>query len=248
MQYAAKTHVGLVRQLNEDSYATVMDRKPYGIAVVADGMGGHLAGEVASSLAIEAVVKHLQEHVAEGQDPSDQLVDAIQAANRVVFERASSSEGLSGMGTTVVAALFDAAHIYLCHIGDSRAYLLHAGALRQLTDDHTLVHELFKSGQITAEEAIHHPQRNIVTRAVGTDISVAADLSHWEWGQGDILLICSDGLTNMVEQEQMAAVLNSGESIEAKVDSLIQGALAAGGHDNITVVAIHNQGERGETR
>jgi len=246
MHYAAKTHVGLVRQLNEDGFATVVDQQPYGVAVVADGMGGHLAGEVASSLAVEAVVQHIQEQADVETDPSDLLVGAIQAANRVVYDRASSSDGLSGMGTTLVASLFTSAHVYLCHIGDSRAYLLQDGQLKQLTDDHTLVNELFKSGQITAEEAIHHPQRNIVTRAVGTEALVAADLSHQEWSEGDILLLCSDGLTNMVEREQMQAIVAGEATLEAKIDQLIAEALKAGGHDNITVVAIQNSSERGE--
>ncbi|MGZ4134448.1 MAG: protein phosphatase 2C domain-containing protein, partial [Tumebacillaceae bacterium] len=176
MQYAAKTHVGLVRQLNEDVYTVDTQLEPYGVAVVADGMGGHLAGEVASALALETVLTQFKEQAANEEDPADLVVAAMQSANRAVHERANSSERLNGMGTTLVACLFDEQHIYLGHIGDSRGYLYQAGNLRQLTDDHTLVNELYKSGQITAEEAQHHPQRNIVTRAVGTDSKVQADL------------------------------------------------------------------------
>lgn len=247
MQYAARTHVGLVRQLNEDGYAIVAERVPYGIAVVADGMGGHLAGEVASALAVETVVTHIEERPAD-DDPSDLLVEAMQRANRVVFDRANSSAGLNGMGTTLIASLFDSEHIFLGHIGDSRAYLFRAEALHQLTDDHTLVNELYKSGQITAEEASHHPQRNIVTRAVGTDLQVQADLLHREWSEGDILLICSDGLTNMVSTEQLADILGAEHPIAVKVDTLIDLAIQAGGYDNITVVAVQNESERGEAR
>jgi serine/threonine protein phosphatase PrpC len=248
MHYAARTHIGLVRQLNEDGFAVAADEGPYGVAVVADGMGGHLAGEVASSLAVETVVTKIKEAPLDGAvDASDLLIDAMQHANRVVHERASTSKGLSGMGTTLVAALFNEEEIYLGHIGDSRGYLFQNGELHQLTDDHTLVNELFKNGQITAEEASVHPQRNIVTRAVGTDQNVQADLCHRMWAHGDILLLCSDGLTNMVNKEAIVAILSEERGLEAKVDALIDRALAAGGHDNITVVAVQNQSERGET-
>ena len=248
MLYAAKTHVGLVRQLNEDSYALVTDHEQFGVAIVADGMGGHLAGEVASALAIQAVVTHVKETSDRDDDPSDRLMEAIQRANQIVYEHANSSDGLNGMGTTLISTLFNGEHIYLGHIGDSRAYLFQSGELRQLTDDHTLVNELYKNGQITAEEAIHHPQRNIVTRAVGTDPHVAADLLHIEWAEGDILLICSDGLTNMVEASEMQEILRHDEALESKADRLVQQALAAGGHDNITVVMVQNESERGEAR
>lgn len=250
MQYAARTHIGLVRQLNEDSYAVEAGLRPYGVAVVADGMGGHLAGEVASSLAIETVLTQLKNSSfeAETNDVSDLLVDAMQVANRIVHERASTSSGLSGMGTTLVVALFDEQEFYLGHIGDSRAYLFQQGELVQLTDDHTLVNELFKNGQLTEEEASAHPQRNIVTRAVGTDETVQADLHHRTWTEGDILLICSDGLTNMVRSDDLSDILSGSDRLEAKVDALIDRALAAGGHDNITAVALHNLSERGEAR
>ncbi|MGZ4031477.1 MAG: Stp1/IreP family PP2C-type Ser/Thr phosphatase, partial [Tumebacillaceae bacterium] len=248
MQYAAKTHVGLVRQLNEDVYTVDTQLEPYGVAVVADGMGGHLAGEVASALALETVLTQFKEQAANEEDPADLVVAAMQSANRAVHERANSSERLNGMGTTLVACLFDEQHIYLGHIGDSRGYLYQAGNLRQLTDDHTLVNELYKSGQITAEEAQHHPQRNIVTRAVGTDSKVQADLLHMEWSAGDILLLCSDGLTDMVDQKRLSAIVSGDQTLDAKVDALIDAALASGGHDNITVVAVQNQSERGDAR
>ncbi|MCX7568426.1 Stp1/IreP family PP2C-type Ser/Thr phosphatase [Tumebacillus sp. DT12] len=248
MQYAAKTHIGLVRQLNEDGYAIEADLRPFGVAVVADGMGGHLAGEVASSLAVETFVGHIKAAGATDADPSDELMEGMQRANRVVYERSSSSDGLSGMGTTLVATLFDESQVFLGHIGDSRGYLYQAGMLRQLTDDHTLVNELFKNGQITAEEASHHPQRNIVTRAVGTDEKVQADLMRLQWSKGDILLLCSDGLTNMVKQDQLAEILAADLPLATKVDTLIDKALAAGGYDNITVVAVQNESERGGAR
>lgn len=248
MQYAAKTHVGLVRQLNEDAYAIVPHQELFGVAVVADGMGGHLAGEVASALAVEAVVKHISEHTSQDiTDPNELLVGAIKEANTAVHQRALSQQGLSGMGTTLMVSLLDAQQIYLGHIGDSRAYLLQAGELRQVTDDHTLVNELYKNGQITWEEALHHPQRNIVTRAVGTDERVQADLLRLEWSEGDLFLLCSDGLTNMVEDRLISDILRSDLSLAAKVDALLDKAILAGGHDNITVVLVQNQSERGDT-
>lgn len=246
MQYAAKSHIGLVRQLNEDGYAIAEHIQPFGVAVIADGMGGHLAGEVASSLAVETVVKHIETKPdTENFDPLDLLAEAMQAANGVVYERSCSSQGLSGMGTTLVAAMLSNDRIYLGHIGDSRGYLFHDGVLRQLTDDHTYVNELFKTGKITAEEMIFHPQRNIVTRAVGTDKSVQADLSQLDWAEGDILLLCSDGLTNMVSTSEITEVLLQDTTLEAKVDQLIDRALNAGGADNITVVAVQNLTDRG---
>lgn len=247
MLVAAKTHVGLVRPLNEDAYAVEIDRLPHGVAIVADGMGGHLAGEVASALAVEAVLKQISESAElEPREPQDLLVAAVKEANRVVFERASSTDGLNGMGTTLIVTLFDAERIYLGHIGDSRAYLLQNGDLRQVTDDHTLVHELYKNGQITLEEALHHPQRNIVTRAVGTDERVQPDLVQLEWGEGDILLLCSDGLTNMVEESLLSDILRADVSLSAKVDALLDKAILAGGHDNITTVLVQNQADRGD--
>ncbi|HEU4963084.1 MAG TPA: Stp1/IreP family PP2C-type Ser/Thr phosphatase [Bacilli bacterium] len=249
MQAAAKTHIGLVRQLNEDGYAVQADLEPFGVAVIADGMGGHLAGEVASSLAVETAIGHITAHQQDlAYDRSDLLVEAMQKANGVVYQHATSSEGLSGMGTTLIVTMFDGEQLYLGHIGDSRGYLYQAGELTQLTDDHTLVHELYKNGQITAEEASQHPQRNIVTRAVGTDERVQADLLHKQWGHGDILLLCSDGLTNMVSVEKMQDILQGEAELTAKVDQLVELALQAGGHDNITVVAVQNESERGGDR
>ncbi|TCP52457.1 protein phosphatase [Tumebacillus sp. BK434] len=248
MLYAARTHIGLVRQLNEDCYAVAADLTPFGVAVLADGMGGHLAGEVASSLAIETLLTHIKEapQDPESYDASDLLIDAMQHANRAVHEHAATSKDFSGMGTTLVAALVSPGEIFLGHIGDSRAYLWQAGELIQLTDDHTLVYELYKNGQITEEEANVHPQRNIVLRAVGTDESVQADLYHRTWAAGDILLLCSDGLTDMVNREAMVEVMAGDSALETKVDALINGALAAGGHDNITVVAVLNLSGRGD--
>lgn len=245
MQTAAKTHIGLVRQLNEDGYAVHADLQPFGAAVIADGMGGHLAGEVASSLAVETVINHIKDNQNDQTDRSDLLIEAMQHANRIVHNRATSSEGLSGMGTTLVAAMFNGDEVYIGHIGDSRAYLWQQEGLRQLTDDHTLVNELYKNGQITAEEATHHPQRNIVTRAVGTDEQVQADLIHTEWREGDILLLCSDGLTNLVTSEQITDILQQDLPLTAKIDTLIDQALKAGGYDNITAVAVQNESERG---
>lgn len=246
MQYAAKTHVGLVRPLNEDAFSIAADQQPYGIAIVADGMGGHLAGEVASSLAVEVVAKHITEQIDTATDPNDLLVSAIQEANRAVHQRAATQQGLNGMGTTLIVSLFDSEQILIGHIGDSRAYLMQAGVLRQVTDDHTLVYELYKNGQITLEEAQQHPQRNIVTRAVGTDERVQADLLRFEWSEGDLFLICSDGLTNMVEDRELETILQAEGTVTAKVDALIDKAILSGGHDNVTVVVVQNQADRGD--
>ncbi|GIM47532.1 protein phosphatase [Collibacillus ludicampi] len=255
MEQAAMTHIGLVRQVNEDGYALLLDTHPYRVVMVADGMGGHRAGEVASSVAIEEVESELRQRMKEGipedVSPLELVTEAIQIANQAVYRRASSTPGCSGMGTTIVVALYDRKEVWLGFIGDSRAYLINKESIRQLTDDHSLVNELVKSGQITAEEANNHPQRNILTRSLGTDLYVQVDTLHTPWVKDDILLLCSDGLTNLISEEIIADVLRGEGTMESKLQQLVNLALQKGGNDNITVVAVRNTDEdeeRGDGR
>jgi len=205
-------------------------------------MGGHQAGDIASQTTIDVIVKELAKLHPDMsiKEWEKSLVDAIENANSHIFAKASLNPELAGMGTTLVAALTTMNRLSIAHIGDSRAYLLHKGKLRQLTEDHSLVNELLKSGQITEEEASSHPRRNVLTRALGTENTVEADIRHTEWNHGDILLLCSDGLTNMIDEKAILHTLEETCSLERKADRLIELALQAGGDDNVTVVLVAN--------
>ena len=221
------THVGQVRTGNEDAY--LLEPPMY---AVADGMGGHRGGEVASQLALTTIAESFRK----GAVP---LADQVQAANRAVFERAGADRNLAGMGTTLTAAVIQGDLAHLVHVGDSRAYLLRAGALRQLTDDHTLVNRMVKAGEITAAEADVHPHRNVLIRALGTEPDVPLDEQDVGLLDGDRLLLCSDGLTGMLTEDQIQAILESTpKAPQEAADRLVVAANRAGGVDNITVVVL----------
>lgn len=237
-----KSHVGRVRQVNEDYYACIADLNGRVLAVVADGMGGHQAGDIASRLAVERIVKelrHLDGNI-DGDDAREQLMNAVRLANKEVFEYAAQHPECNGMGTTVVAALLSPTTVITAHIGDSRLYFFNQDGLVMKTEDHSLVNELVKSGQITPEEASVHPHRNVIMRSLGTEPDVLIDLGQFAWSEGDVVLICSDGLSNKVNNTSLEEWLNKMVSLQAKVDGLVQEALTAGGEDNITLVAVRN--------
>ncbi|HTG46620.1 MAG TPA: Stp1/IreP family PP2C-type Ser/Thr phosphatase [Actinomycetota bacterium] len=221
------TDVGRVREGNEDAFAI---EPP--LYAVADGMGGHRGGEVASQLALQTVVERFRAH-------QGSLAEQVQAANRAVYERSASDRKVTGMGTTLTAAVVSGDRAHLVHVGDSRAYLLRAGALRQLTDDHTLVNRMVKAGEISAREAAVHPHRNVILRALGQDPDVAIDEQDVGLIEGDRLLLCSDGLTVMVPEDQLQAILEAtaGAPQEA-AERLVRAANGAGGIDNITVLVL----------
>ncbi|MBB6677205.1 Stp1/IreP family PP2C-type Ser/Thr phosphatase [Cohnella lubricantis] len=241
MKTAVRSHVGRVRHINEDSAWIGLTANGLVAAVVADGMGGHKAGEVASGLAVESLTRSLS---GWGEDialeaSAAKLRELIASANATVFETASSNEQYSNMGTTVVIALIDSSKVLIGHIGDSRIYRLRDGLLELLTEDHTLVNELVKSGQLSPEEAAIHPHRNWVTRALGTDREVKADVELVDWQAGDRLLLCSDGLTNLVEGDLIEQTMADPEAgLDRIAEQLIELALHAGGDDNITVALI----------
>ena len=220
------TDIGRVRERNEDSY--LVEPPLY---AVADGMGGARGGAVASSLALDTV-----EQLLRGGKAS--LAEMIRSANRAVFERSISDRKVSGMGTTLTATTVDEQGAHLGHVGDSRAYLLRAGALRQLTDDHTLVNRMVKAGEITPAEAGTHPHRNVLTRSIGTEPEVVVDENDVPLIDGDRLLLCSDGLTGMVTEPQIQAILETTPDPQEASDRLITAANRAGGIDNITVVVL----------
>jgi protein phosphatase len=227
----ALTDIGKVRDTNEDSFVC---RPP--LFVVADGMGGHVAGEVASRMAVETVGNCFD--APRDLGPQALLSQAITQANRMIFRMSQEDDGCAGMGTTVTAAFVEGAKLYWGHVGDSRLYLLRAGVLKQVTEDHSLVSELVKKGNITAAEALQHPQRNILTRAVGTGEQVLVDTGSFALLPGDRVLLCTDGLTNMVADEDIAATLLQGGDGAALLAGLIGKANAAGGLDNITAIVI----------
>jgi len=226
---AVATHPGRKRRLNEDAFVC---EPP--LFAIADGMGGARAGEVASGLAAAA----LQENDVNGTG-AERVVALMQAANRSVYERSSRDADVAGMGTTMTVALVEAGGITFGHVGDSRAYVLRDGEIEQLTDDHSLVAELVRGGKLSAEEAEHHPQRSVITRALGTDPDVDVDTFTVEGRRGDVFVLCSDGLTDMVADDEIGAVLSQRrESLEDAADELVRRANKAGGQDNITVVAF----------
>lgn len=236
------SHVGCVRQINEDYYACVVTLHGRVLAIVADGMGGHRAGDIASRMAVEKIVGELR-NLEAGLDPLDErekLMDAVLLANEAVYSYAEEHPECNGMGTTIVAALLGPEGGVTAHIGDSRIYLNGTNELIQHTEDHSLVQELIKSGQITMEEASVHPQRNVVMRALGTERDVLIDLGTFTWSQGDVLLLCSDGLSNKVPAADIRKGLEGPLSLQEQVDALVQQALDAGGEDNITLVAVRN--------
>ncbi|MFN2611885.1 MAG: Stp1/IreP family PP2C-type Ser/Thr phosphatase [Solirubrobacterales bacterium] len=228
-EQAHKTDTGRQRNANEDSYFA---RAP--VFAVADGMGGAQAGEVASSIAARA----FEEEITEGESPERQLKDIAQRANAEIHELAEKDPSRAGMGTTLTTVLLSGSDIAIAHVGDSRAYLLRDGGLKRLTKDHSLVEELRRQGRLTEEEAEEHPQRSIITRALGPEAKVKIDtMSHPARG-GDIYLLCSDGLTTMVGEEQIQEVLSDSRSLKSAVSRLIELANENGGRDNITAVAF----------
>lgn len=229
------TDVGMVRQVNQD-YVFTTD-KPLGILrnlfVVADGMGGHQAGDYASKYTVEVLQRELKN--SEGEDVEKALVGAIKTANKEIIKEASRDVHLRGMGTTVVAATIVNQMMYFANVGDSRLYLINHG-IQQLTKDHSLVEEMVRLGGIKPEEAKHHPDKNIITRAIGVKQKVEPDFFEYRLKGGDIILMCSDGLTNMVDDDEIFQIVKSARDIVEAVESLIQRANENGGSDNIGVV------------
>lgn len=232
---AGKTDAGRVRRRNEDSF--VLDPPLF---AVADGLGGAQAGEVASRLAAAAFREY---HDADGLEPEERIAAIVQEANRRIYERARSDADVSGMGTTVTAALLTNGRVVLAHVGDSRGYRIREGTLEQLTEDHSLVADLMRSGRLTPEEADAHPQRSVITRALGTDPKVDVDTLALDVEPGDLFLLCSDGLTTMVADEDILRVVAEADGLDTAARELVRAANAGGGEDNITVVLFAVAGD-----
>ncbi len=222
-----KTDTGRQRRDNEDN---AFVRAP--LFVVADGMGGAQAGEVASQLAVE----EFHEALPDEGSAEERLINRIRAANRRIYDLSRTQHEHAGMGTTLTAAYLDDDHLAVAHVGDSRAYIFRDGELTRLTQDHSLVEELVRQGKLTQEQAAEHPQRSIITRALGIEGDVEVDTWSYPMRAGDVVLLCSDGLTSMIGEEQIGQILRGETSLDRAADGLIGAANEAGGRDNITVV------------
>ena len=231
MAATMRTDIGKKRKQNED--AAWFDEKR-GVFAVADGMGGHLAGEVASAMAIDAVA-HM---AAQRKKPSIELLKkAVLSAHKKILAHAKGHEECSGMGTTLSVMWRADRYMYIAHVGDSRLYRFHDGAAEQITVDHSVVQEMIEKGQITAAEARNHPRKHFITRAVGVEATVQCDFSGFSLEDGDRLLICTDGLTNMLSDGELAETVAKAPP-ETLADTLVDAANRAGGEDNITAVII----------
>ena len=228
ISWGSRSDVGLVRGHNEDSFLL---RAP--LFVVSDGMGGHAAGEIASSIAVETIGER-----APGTADDVLLGAAVEAANLEVMRAAEEGVGKPGMGCTASAVLIEKNRMAVAHVGDSRVYVLHHGTLVRITHDHSYVEELVDSGQITADEARMHPSRSIITRALGSDPDMYADHFSLEVNDGDRIILCSDGLSSMISDSEMETVAVSSATPQQAADNLVAAALTAGGSDNVTVVVV----------
>ena len=232
--FGSRTDVGCTRDHNEDSLYV----KPP-LFVVCDGMGGHAAGEVASEIAVNVIGKHAPEH-----PDADALGKAVEEANRAIIDAALANPVHEGMGTTCTAAMLEGEQLVIAQVGDSRAYLLHEGRLQQLTRDHSLMANMIEAGQITPEEARVHPQRSVITRALGNDPATRPDLYEINVVAGDRLLLCSDGLSSMVLDQDIEAVMKRVPDPQRCASQLVNEAIAAGGYDNVTVIVADIEGKR----
>lgn len=235
------TDKGRVRLHNEDNGGIFVNKEGQHLAIVADGMGGHRAGDVASEMTILSLKEEWEktENIETAEAAEEWLTTKILHVNKLVFDHSKEHTDCEGMGTTVVAAICTDLFATVANIGDSRGYILNEIGFQQLTEDHSLVNELVRSGQITKEDAEHHPRKNVLTRALGTEETVAMDTKTIMFEEGDFLLLCSDGLSNKVTEEELKSALNHNGSLEDKATGLITLANENGGEDNITLVIVY---------
>ncbi len=224
--FGSRTDVGCLRDHNEDSLVVAPP-----LFAVADGMGGHAAGEVASEIAVTVLAERAPEH-----PDGEALAHAVEEANRAVIRGVYEGRGREGMGTTMTAAMLEGERLVIAQVGDSRAYLLHQGKLQQLTRDHSLMADMIEAGQLTPEEARTHPNRSVITRALGSDANLQPDIYEINVETGDRLLVCSDGLSTMLRDEDIERTLCRVQDPQRCASQLVNEAVAAGGHDNVTVI------------
>jgi protein phosphatase len=235
LRAAASTHVGRRRRMNEDRYALAPD---LGLYLVADGMGGHTAGQVASEMAAEAALRAVRTLQGASASLAEKLRYAVTSANREIYQTGRQQPELAGMGTTLVSVLVLEGRAALAHVGDSRAYLVRGGRIRQLTDDHSVVGELLRRREISEDAAREHPHRHVLTRALGVRPVVEPDLAELSPEPDDVFVLCSDGLTVHVEDDEIAEHVVGAADPDACVENLVDLANARGGDDNITVLVL----------
>ena len=239
MKIVARTDTGLVRDNNQDSYSAFEIENAV-VAVVCDGMGGAAEGALASNCAVKEIKDYITERFYSGMTDlsiKSLLVSAVENANRVVYNLSRTDESYFGMGTTAVVAVVLDSFVYIAHVGDSRAYKKSDGILNQLTKDHSIIQHMIENGEISAEEAVGHPDKNIITRALGVDNSVKVDFCQESFDESDILILCSDGLSNFVTPDDIVNLTDDGRYFDY-ADRLVNLANQNGGRDNITVIAV----------
>lgn len=240
MRIVSKTDTGRVRRSNQDSYLTGEISGSVAWAVVCDGMGGANGGNVASAMAVKTISEHINSAYRDGMSSNSiryLLMSAVSAANADVFDAAQNNDTLFGMGTTVVAVIIVNGIAHIAHAGDSRAYLINESGMEQITRDHSVVQSMIENGEITEEQAKHHPNRNVITRALGVNERIDADYNEISLTDGDAILICTDGLTNYVENDHILKIIKNHNFYEYP-EKLIETANNNGGGDNITVVMM----------
>ncbi|MEN1759490.1 Stp1/IreP family PP2C-type Ser/Thr phosphatase [Anoxynatronum sibiricum] len=249
MRTGVCTDAGKIREINQDDYGIL--ENGYGLYIVADGMGGHQCGEVASRMAVEAVLEHVRKYASPDLDnvaAEGLLFEAIQRANRRILDHARLEPSCSGMGTTLTALFHSPERSIVGHVGDSRAYLLRNNTLTQLTRDHSLVAELYLRGEITEAEAMNHPQKHVITRALGISDTIKTDFLSIELQTHDQVLLCTDGLTNMVSDADITLTVLQAANEQEAARNLVELANKQGGHDNITVLLVNAQPDQKESR
>ena len=233
MQAEYLSHIGAVRKNNEDAvYCDVKD----GVFVVADGIGGSQAGEVASATAARVVAEKFWQKA--DAEPAELMREAFYEANHLLHSAGQEEANMQGMGTTMTAAVVRGDDIHLVHVGDSRAYLINRMGTKQLTTDHTFANKLLQEGQISAEEALQHPQRHVLMRSLGHDTLVQVEEYHLRWQEGDYLLLCSDGLYTLLDDEELKEIIYRAANLKSAIDFMVETAYNRGGYDNISVVLV----------
>lgn len=240
MKFYGLSNTGRVRGNNEDFYHVPTNEKEQKLFIVADGMGGACAGEVASALAVADTAQYVNNYIGNFDDRALLLRKAIGNANKTVFNTSKTERTYESMGTTIVAALIEEKKVFVANVGDSRCYILSDNKMEQVSIDHSFVQELIDKGMLTKAEAQHHPDRNLITRAIGAEKHVVVDVFCRDFNEGDRLLLATDGLTSMLDEEEIKQILFLNENPEEIVNKLVEKANEAGGKDNVTAVVIIN--------
>lgn len=247
MKIEFQTDVGRRRTTNQDSVGIFFNQEQIRLAIVADGMGGHQAGDIASQLTVSDLGNIWREtSLTDQEEVIRWLLENIQRLNEKIFEEGQGNPRQAGMGTTIVAAVLLGTTVVLANVGDSRSYLIRQGTIKQVTEDHSLVNELVKTGEITEEMALNHPRKNVLVRSLGIPGTVEIDVTSFELLEGDRLLLCSDGLSNMVSDDTMLTIISQTDDLKQAVEALIKQANEAGGRDNITALLVDYERKAGE--